>query len=192
MLVRRLTSQVAFVLNFLLLYPGLLAADSTITKARTVTRLADNIYEIRHPDAPDTFPQGNTTVIIGEQSVLVRLSIAALEGSLPITLPLEVVGLPPELKATLSPASVELLLTGPLPLLNNLTPGGIRISVNLTGLEVGVHQVAPVVDLLPSQVKVASILPESVEVTISVAPTPGTGTPTGVITPLSRTPTPTP
>jgi glyoxylase-like metal-dependent hydrolase (beta-lactamase superfamily II) len=71
MLVRRLTSQVAFVLNFLLLYPGLLAADSTITKARTVTKLADNIYEIRHPDAPDTFPQGNTTVIIGEQSVLV-------------------------------------------------------------------------------------------------------------------------
>ena len=48
-----------------------LFADSTSTKDRTVTKLADNIYEIRHPDAPDTFPQGNTTVIIGEKSVLV-------------------------------------------------------------------------------------------------------------------------
>jgi YbbR domain-containing protein len=130
--------------------------------------------------------------LAGEQSVLVRLSIAALEGSLPISLPLEVVGLPPELKATLSPESVELLLTGPLALLNNLTPGGIRISVNLNGLDVGVYQVSPVVDLLPSQVKVASILPESVEVTISVAPPPGTPTLPGVVTPAARTPTPTP
>jgi glyoxylase-like metal-dependent hydrolase (beta-lactamase superfamily II) len=46
-------------------------ADTTSTKDRTGTKLADNIYEIRHPDAPDTFPQGNTTVIIGDKSVLV-------------------------------------------------------------------------------------------------------------------------
>jgi glyoxylase-like metal-dependent hydrolase (beta-lactamase superfamily II) len=46
-------------------------ADSTTTKERTVTKLADNIYEIRHPDAPDTFPQGNTTVVIGDKNVLV-------------------------------------------------------------------------------------------------------------------------
>jgi cyclase len=45
--------------------------DSTTTKDRTVTKLADGIYEIRHPDAPDTFPQSNTTVIIGENSVFV-------------------------------------------------------------------------------------------------------------------------
>jgi len=47
------------------------SADTTSTKDRTITKLADNIYEIRHPDAPDTFPQGNTTVIIGDKSVLV-------------------------------------------------------------------------------------------------------------------------
>jgi len=46
-------------------------ADSTETKERKITKLADGVYEIRHPDAPDTFPQGNTTVIIGERSVLV-------------------------------------------------------------------------------------------------------------------------
>jgi glyoxylase-like metal-dependent hydrolase (beta-lactamase superfamily II) len=46
-------------------------ADSTITSQRTVTQLAEGIHEIRHPDAPDTFPQGNTTVIIGARGVLV-------------------------------------------------------------------------------------------------------------------------
>src|SRR6516165_2495338 len=46
-------------------------ADSAATKERTVTNLADGIYEIRHPDAPDGFPQSNTTVIIGARSVLV-------------------------------------------------------------------------------------------------------------------------
>jgi glyoxylase-like metal-dependent hydrolase (beta-lactamase superfamily II) len=46
-------------------------ADSTATRTRTVTKLADGIYEIRHPDAPDTFPQSNTTVVIGDRGVLV-------------------------------------------------------------------------------------------------------------------------
>src|SRR3954465_15248303 len=46
-------------------------ADSSVTTKRTVTKLADGVYMIRHPDAPDTFPQGNTTVVIGEKGVLV-------------------------------------------------------------------------------------------------------------------------
>jgi glyoxylase-like metal-dependent hydrolase (beta-lactamase superfamily II) len=46
-------------------------ADSTTTTQRKATRLAEGIYTIRHPDAPDTFPQGNTTVIIGAKAVLV-------------------------------------------------------------------------------------------------------------------------
>jgi cyclase len=46
-------------------------ADTVNTSQRTVTKLADGIYAIRHKDAPDTFPQGNTTVIIGGREVLV-------------------------------------------------------------------------------------------------------------------------
>jgi len=130
-----------------------------------LTGLSDDV-DIR---ATLNLPDGVT--LAGEESVLVRLSIAALEGSLPITLPIDVVGLSPELEAIVSPESVELLLTGPLPILNNLTPAGIRVSVNVTGLETGVYQLNPVVDLLPNNVQVASILPEVVEVTIRVAPT---------------------
>lgn len=117
-----------------------------------------------------SLPEGVT--LAGEENVLVRLSIAALEGSLPIAIPIETVGLTPELKATLSPDTVDLLLAGPLTLLNNLSPANIRVSVDLSGLEPGLHQVSPVVDLLPIPVSVASILPESVQARIIIAPTP--------------------
>ena len=50
---------------------GSLIADTSDTKQRTVTQLGSGIYEIRHEDAPDGFPQGNTTVIIGDRDVLV-------------------------------------------------------------------------------------------------------------------------
>jgi cyclase len=45
--------------------------DSVTTKQRTVVKLAEGVYTIRHPDAPDTFPQGNTTVVVGDNAVLV-------------------------------------------------------------------------------------------------------------------------
>ena len=48
-----------------------LFADSVVNSERTVTKLADGVYEIRHPDAPDGFPQGNTLVVIGDRGVLV-------------------------------------------------------------------------------------------------------------------------
>src|SRR3954470_14676291 len=45
---------------FALLFTGAAVyADSTVTTERTTTTLGEGIYEIRHPDAPDTFPQGN-------------------------------------------------------------------------------------------------------------------------------------
>jgi glyoxylase-like metal-dependent hydrolase (beta-lactamase superfamily II) len=46
-------------------------ADSYLTTERNVAKLAEGVYEIRHPDAPDGFPQGNTTVIIGSRGVMV-------------------------------------------------------------------------------------------------------------------------
>jgi glyoxylase-like metal-dependent hydrolase (beta-lactamase superfamily II) len=50
---------------------GVAVADSSVTTQRSVTKVADGVYSIRHADAPDTNPQGNTTVIIGERAVLV-------------------------------------------------------------------------------------------------------------------------
>jgi len=46
-------------------------SDSVTTRERTVTSIAAGVYVIRHEDAPDTFPQGNTTVIVGDRETLV-------------------------------------------------------------------------------------------------------------------------
>jgi glyoxylase-like metal-dependent hydrolase (beta-lactamase superfamily II) len=59
-----------------------LRADSVNTTQRTVTKLADGIYVIRHKDSPDGNLNGNTTVIIGDREVFVvdscfQLSAAA-------------------------------------------------------------------------------------------------------------------
>jgi cyclase len=44
---------------------------SVVTRERTVVEIESGVYVIRHKDAPDTNPQGNTTVIVGDRSVLV-------------------------------------------------------------------------------------------------------------------------
>jgi glyoxylase-like metal-dependent hydrolase (beta-lactamase superfamily II) len=64
-------SSVALVAIVLVLAAGGVGADSSVTTQRTVTKVAEGVYAIRHVDAPDTNPQGNTTVIIGERAVLV-------------------------------------------------------------------------------------------------------------------------
>jgi cyclase len=58
-------------LGAIFLADGAAVADSSVTTQRSVTKVAEGIYAIRHADAPDTNPQGNTAVIIGERAVLV-------------------------------------------------------------------------------------------------------------------------
>lgn len=47
------------------------AADSVLSPARQVTRIAEGVYEIRHKDPFPGWVTGNTTVIIGTQAVFV-------------------------------------------------------------------------------------------------------------------------
>lgn len=62
---------ISYLMFVLLLATTSASGDSVNTKKREVTKLAEGVYEIRHADAPDLFPQGNTTVIIGERGVFV-------------------------------------------------------------------------------------------------------------------------
>jgi YbbR domain-containing protein len=131
-------------------------------------------------------PEGVSSV--GDSKVLVQVSIAAIESSMTVSLPVEMIGLEPGLEGTISPASVDVIIAGPVPVLNSLKPNDIRVKVDLTGYGVGVHQIIPEVDFLPVRVQVVSILPATVEVTIVNAPT---ATPTRVV-PVTPTPSPTP
>lgn len=123
--------------------------------------------------------------VVGDPKVLVQVSIAAIESSLAISLPVEVIGLAPGLEASVAPTTVDVILTGPVPVLNTLGPGDVRVVVDLSGYEAGTYQLIPEVNILPEQVQKVSMLPATLEVIITVAPTP-------IGTPLpSQTPTPT-
>jgi YbbR domain-containing protein len=109
--------------------------------------------------------------LVREPSVLVQVGVAALEGSLTLTVPVEAIGLAPELVANISPASVDVIVSGPLNYLDQLSPANFRVVVDLTDLPPGVYQRQVVVDLQPEDVRVQTTLPESVEVIIELAPT---------------------
>lgn len=68
---KTLRKLICLILSLGVLNTIVLSADSVKTLERTVEKLAEGVYMIRHKDAPDTFPQGNTTVIIGDREVLV-------------------------------------------------------------------------------------------------------------------------
>jgi YbbR domain-containing protein len=129
--------------------------------------------------------------VVGDPKVLVQVSIAAIESSLAISLPVEVIGLAPGLEAIVAPTTIDVILTGPVPVLNTLGPADVRVVVDLSGYDEGTYQVIPMVNILPEQVEKVSMLPATVEVTITIASTPvQTATPFGTVIP-SRTPTPT-
>jgi len=119
--------------------------------------------------------------VIGSQSVLLQVSIAAIESSLTIQRDLEIRGLTSNFNAFASPSTVDVILSGPLPTLDTLNPGDVRVTLNLSNLAPGIHQVKPEVIALPQKVIAQTILPGTIEVIITA---PGTPTPS-----IRRTPT---
>lgn len=106
--------------------------------------------------------------IVGEQTVLVQAGVSAIQSSLTLAdEKVEIAGLPNGSEAQVSPASVDVIVSGPLPLLDTITRQDVRVTVDLSGLEPGIHQVTPKVEVLISDVVVESILPNTIEVVIT-------------------------
>lgn len=123
--------------------------------------------------------------IIGEQTVLVQAGVSPIEGSVTMAGEIiEIVGLENGLSAQVSPISVDVILSGPLPLLDTLTRQSVRATVDLTSLSVGTYQVTPKVEILVSNIVVESILPNTIEVVITELDAPGpTPSPTPTLRP---------
>jgi YbbR domain-containing protein len=111
-------------------------------------------------------PEG-VTIVGDEQSVEVQIGIAAVETSISLAVPISVIGLGPDLEAVVSPESVDIFLTGPLPILDDLTSDSVIILVDLTDLEPGSHLVEPQIEILPERVVQEAINPDTIEVSIT-------------------------
>lgn len=118
-------------------------------------------------------PPGVT--LIGEQSVQVKVGIAPIETSRTILYrPVGKIGLTAGLDAQLSPQTVDIILSGPLPVLDSMAISDVTVQVDLTNLTPGTYQLTPKVSIVQQNVIVESILPGTVEVIITstITPTP--------------------
>ena len=119
---------------------------------------------------------------------LVTVEIGAVTGGTTVELPLKPKKVPEGLIVQLSTSLVDVILTGPAVVLDELQTDLLDAYVDLSGLGIGTHQVQPVVDIIATQdsklrdLVVKDISPKYIQVTITAPPTP---TPT-------HTPTPTP
>jgi len=109
------------------------------------------------------------TALVGDQNILVQVSIEAIENSMTITSPVEIRGLADDLYAVASPSSVTIFLTGPITTLEQLKPEDVRVVVDLFDKGEGTHQVTPQIIVPPTDVE-GSALPAMIEVTITSVP----------------------
>ncbi len=112
-----------------------------------------------------SLPQGLS--LVGEQSVLVQVGVAPIQSSLTLSnQEIQVIGLTARQNIHIAPASVDVILSGPLPLLDKLSPQDIRVLIDVSGLAVGTYQLEPKVEILLDDIVVESILPGKVEVVV--------------------------
>ena len=115
-------------------------------------------------------PEG-VSVVGNQTEVLVRVGIAAIESSLTLpNVPVEVSGLQPGLRATVSPEEVIVIISGPVALLDRLQATDVRVIANLTEYTSGTYQVEPEIEILIPELRAESILPETIQVIISRGP----------------------
>lgn len=111
----------------------------------------------------------DVSLVLDEQPV-VRVSIEPILSSLTRVITPEIQGLGPGLTVTVSPTTVEMIVSGPMPLLDSLQPEATRVVLNLHDLSPGVYQLEPQA-IVPAEVSAQGVNPATVQVEITVVPT---------------------
>jgi len=135
------------------------ALDLQDANVGSTTRLALNLPE-------------NVT-LVGAQTVEVTVGISPIQTSITLlNQPINVIGLTKGLAVGIFPQTVDVIISGPLPVLEALILQDVIVTVDVTGLGLGTHQLTPKVDVLVDNVLVESILPGTIEVVLSPPGTP--------------------
>lgn len=136
-----------------------LPLDLQDAKENISTRLALNLPE--------------AITIVGAQTVEVQVGISPIQTSITLLNQfINVTGLPEGLAAIVAPQTVDVIISGPLPLLDALTPQNVIVTVDVTDLGAGTYQLTPSVEVLVENIVIESILPGTVEVILFVPSTP--------------------
>ena len=106
--------------------------------------------------------------LVGNQVVMVLASVEPIESSLTISrITIIPLGLADGYSVQISPEVVDVILSGPLPVLDILKSQEIQVTINLEGKEPGTYQVNPIVQISTDEIKVESVIPGTIEVVIT-------------------------
>jgi YbbR domain-containing protein len=111
-------------------------------------------------------PSGVSLVSEKQTSVRVHIRVQPLIGSRTIKRKPVLIGLSSTYSSTISPDTVDILLNGPLPQLNNLTDNDVLVELDVSGLALGVHQLTPKVRV-PQDITAQSVLPATIQVELA-------------------------
>jgi YbbR domain-containing protein len=110
--------------------------------------------------------------LVGEQSVLVVVTIEPVFKSITVTREIDIQGLGPDLYVITSPSTVDIILTGPAATLDTLQPEDVRVVVDLLDYVVGNYQIEPQVLVLPADLEFEGPIPSIIDVEITSSPPP--------------------
>ncbi|HAF48358.1 MAG TPA: hypothetical protein DCL08_03845, partial [Anaerolineaceae bacterium] len=103
--------------------------------------------------------------VVGSQNITVQIGIDPIESSISFTnIPVQIVGLAAGLNATVSPENVDVFLSGPIDLLDDLSLENLVVIINLEDREPGTYTLAPEIQLENGDINVDAILPNTIEV----------------------------
>jgi YbbR domain-containing protein len=112
----------------------------------------------------------NVSLVSGQKPVEVQVVVEPVQGSRTVDVPPTIQGLGPGYTATIPLETVAVVLSGPLPTLEALEPGDVRVVLDLFGLPPGKAEIEPTV-VLPSGLSAQSVFPSVIQVEVLVAET---------------------
>ncbi|MDE3088079.1 MAG: hypothetical protein KGJ80_01675 [Chloroflexota bacterium] len=135
-----------------------------------------------------SLPEGVS--VLNNEGITVQVAVTPIMGGQTVRRKIVLQGLTRGLNASISPDSIDVILSGPLPSLQSLTTDDVQVVVDVAALTMGTYVLRPRVTLVPDPLKVQSIVPDTVQIVIT--PTPATITPSAATTTPTPAPSPTP
>jgi YbbR domain-containing protein len=106
-------------------------------------------------------------VVVGNQQVIVDVGIDAIQSSTQfVGVPVEIINMGVGLTVNISPDKVDLYISGPMNLLEELTADNIRVTLDLSNRSPGTYQLSPEILLNNDELRLDSILPGTIEVVL--------------------------
>jgi len=106
--------------------------------------------------------------VVGNQETTISVGIAPrMDTRQVLDVAVQAINLPAGMRVTFAPALVDIYVSGPMILLDRITSGSVKITIDLAGITPGTYQLPPVVTIDDETIRVDSVTPASVEVRIT-------------------------